>query len=108
MQGSSAYPGGEGWIDGWSTGYRAFGGPPEYERWFIEHVIPCESRAQIDPGNPDYIGPMQFHPDSWARASAGTGLTDRYSWYAHGAATAWWVLRIEHPGGSGGWPTCWW
>lgn len=95
-------------IEAWQRGYHEFNGNPAYESHFIEDVIPCESGWRIDPGNPSYIGPMQWHPDSWARASAGTGLTDRYDFYAHGAATAWWVARIAHPGGGGGWPTCWW
>ena len=89
----------------WLAGYRAFGGPAEYEQRFIESVIPCEGSWQIEPGNPSYIGPMQWHPDSWAKASAGTGLTDRYAWYAHGAATAWWVQRTVP---AEQWPTCWW
>lgn len=92
----------------WLNGYRTFGGPPEWEDDFWERVIRCESTWQIEPGNPSYIGPMQWDPGSWATASGYTGLTDRYSWYAHGAATAVWVTHFGvDPSGTGGWYHTW-
>lgn len=92
----------------WLAGYRAFGGPAGYEQRFTRRVIVCEASWSIEPGNPSYIGPMQWHPDSWARVSAYTGLFDRYSWYAHGAATAAWVTHFGvDPAGTGGWFHTW-
>lgn len=88
----------------WRLGYWAYNGPPEFERHFVEDVIPCESKWQIDPGNPMYLGLMQWLPDSWSRAAGRTGLTDWRDPFAQGANTAVWV-RLTVPGEQ--WPTCW-
>lgn len=95
-------------LSDWLAGYRAFDGPAEWEDDFTTRVIVCESGWSIEPGNPSYIGPMQWSPDSWARVSGYTGLTDRYSWYAHGGNTAVWVTDLGvDPSSTGGWYHTW-
>jgi hypothetical protein len=70
------------------------------------HVIPCESRGVLDPSGP-HLGLAQFSPDTWAKARRAPEADYRDPW-EQGWAVAAWLSMIEEPGGSGGWPHCWW
>lgn len=91
------------------AGYRAAGGPPELEAHMIDNVIAnCEwlqywPAPWLDTGN-GYLSVAQFHPQSWADAGGG----DPTDFWTTGRNVATWIQAIEHPGGTGGWPTCWW
>lgn len=93
-------------------GYRDFGGNPAWEEHFVTDVIlGCENSTYGWVWHPEashYITVAQFHPASWATAARATELDDPNDPYHVGAAVAWWSNAIEHPGGTGGWPTCWW
>lgn len=93
-------------------GYQDFGGRQEWEEHFVTDVIlGCENKTYGWVWHPEassFITVAQFHRDSWARASAATGLGDPYNLYHVGAAVAYWSTSIEHPGDSGGWAECWW
>ena len=93
------------------TGYREYGGPAEYERHLLDDVLPCEGGPEWgtgDYGN-GYRSRAQFHPDSWRTAEllAGYGLDDTDP-HDVGIAVAVWLGAISEPGGTGGWPSCWW
>jgi hypothetical protein len=95
------------------AGYRDYGGNPAWEEHLVTDVIlECENRGRgwfWDWTLGDfYWSVAQFHPDSWARAAALSGLGDPTNPYHVGANVAWWSNAIEHPGGTGGWATCWW
>jgi len=97
-------------------GYRDFGGRPEWERHFVDDVIPnCENYGRPDSGwywdwsmGDVHLSAAQFHPNSWGRAAQLTGLSDPTNLYHVGANVAAWSNAISHPGGTGGWPYCWW
>lgn len=88
-------------------GYRDYGGNPEWEDHFTYVVLPCESSYWGGWYPNGYISRAQFDPGSWATASRATGRGNPKDPYDIGANVAWWSNAIEHPGGSGGWPTCW-
>ena len=91
-------------------GYQDYMGNPVWEDRFIDVILNCENKTYgwvWRPSASSYITVAQFHPDTWARASAATGLDDPYNLYHVGAAVAYWSVSIEHPGASGGWPGCW-
>ena len=90
-------------------GYRDFGGNAAWEAHFLNDVLPCESGhwGQDWYAN-GYRSRAQFHPGSWATASAITGQIDGSDPYAVGANVAVWSNLIAHPGSTAGWPTCWW
>jgi len=91
------------------AGYRDGGGNPAWEEHFLNVVIPCESRWSWTPSEEaKHLSVAQFHPDSWRRAAAHTGLADPAKLYDVGANVAWWSSHITSPGGTGGWPACWW
>ena len=90
------------------SGYRDWGGREEWLRHFVEDVLPCESGEWGAWYANGYVSRAQFDPGSWATAIQHTGLDDPADPYHVGAAVAWWGNNIAHPGGSGGWPTCWW
>lgn len=87
-------------------GYRAAGGPPQYEAHFVETVIPkCEWTAGWgvpwhDTGN-GYVSVAQFTPCSWAKAGGGDP-TD--PWVTGRNVGTWAQMTV--PGEQ--WPTCWW
>lgn len=93
-------------------GYRDAMGPPEHEYHVVHDVIPCEYGGgnfqwgwrPYDHANPLYVSRAQFSPDSWERAGGG----DPYDDYTVGRNVANWLNRISEPGGTGGWPVCWW
>lgn len=90
-------------IAAFSAGYRDAGGPPEYLDHLINDVIPCEwGWEPWYPGN-GYLTRAQFDPGSWENAGGGD-YTDEYT---VGANVGRWVRMVD-PGGSGGWPWCWW
>ena len=92
------------------AGYQAANGPAEYRAHIIA-VIECESRWQIDPGNPDYRGLAQFTPRTWASYSRFGQDTDWRDPWEQGWTTANLVgdllERGISPGSSAGWPVCW-
>jgi len=88
-------------------GYRDAGGPATLERHFIETVIPCESSWRLDPEG-YHLGLAQFHPETWRIVSSISGRTDWRSGYDQGYNVAIWLTLIDDPGGTGGWPQCWW
>ena len=90
-------------------GYRDYGGNPAWEAHWLLDVLPCESGhwGQDWYAN-GYRSRAQFHPGSWATASAITGQIDGSDPYAVGANVAAWSNLIAHPGSTAGWPTCWW
>ena len=98
-------------LGGFPEGYADYGGNPAWLDHFVSAVLPCE-------GGPEwfefpayangYVSAAQFAPGSWATAAAATGLWDETDPYTVGANVAWWSSHIEHPGGTGGWPVCWW
>ena len=89
------------------AGYRFANGPPALETHFTDVVLPCE---WTDPwGTPWYAGNGylsvgQFHPDTWERAGGG----DPNDLWTVGRNVANWLNLGVEPGGTGGWPTCWW
>jgi len=91
------------------AGYRAAGGPPELEAHFADTVIPkCEwtlgwGVPWYDTGN-GYVSVAQFTPGSWASAGGGNP-TD--PWVTGRNVANWLNLGVD-PGGTGGWPTCFW
>ena len=93
-------------------GYREYGGQEEWLAHFEHDVLPCEGGPAWDAfgdySGSGYTSSAQFSVDSWDTVVAATGLSDPRSGYDVGANVAWWSTHIEHPGGSGGWPTCWW
>lgn len=78
----------------------------------VDDVIPCEAGPDwpSDPGNPEYRGLAQFHPDTWERARRSAEADWRDPW-EQGWAMANWIGKLldsgSHPGGTGGWPHCW-
>lgn len=78
-----------------------------YDREHITRVIQCESSWVVDPGGYHY-GLAQFDAGTWDTVSAATGLSDWRQPYHQGANMAVWLGMIDEPGGSGGWPWCWW
>ena len=107
-------------IAAFSAGYLGHGGRPEWLTQLVEDVLPCEGGSDDaePPAQPwwrfgdytgsGYVSPAQFAPGSWATASAATGRSDPNNGYDVGANVGWWSTHISHPGGTGGWPTCWW
>lgn len=94
--------------DCFRQGYQDFGGNPEWEDRFVDVIDTCESRNhKWDDTYPLYASRAQFHPDSWRRVVDATGLSDPASPYHVGGNVAWWSNAID-PGGTGGWPVCWW
>jgi hypothetical protein len=93
-----------------ARGYAGYGGPVAYLQHFIEDVLPCEGGPDwsITDYHNSYISRLQFSPGSWRAAAAATGRDDGADPYAVGANAAWWVQHIDSPGGTGGWPVCWW
>ena len=91
-----------------ADGFRAWGGREEWLEHFVNDVLPCESSEWGGWYDNGYVSRGQFDPGSWATAVGNTGLSDPTNPYAVGAAIAWWSNAIEHPGSTGGWPTCWW
>ena len=89
------------------AGYRDHNGRPEWERHFVDDVLPCESTYWGGWYDNGYVSRAQFHRSSWATASANTGLVDPSDPYHVGGNVAWWSNAVDHPGGSGGWPSCW-
>lgn len=93
-------------------GYRSAGGNPEYEQRLLNHVIPCESGWQIDPGNPMYLGMGQFTPGTWESYSRFGADTDPFDSWEQGWAVANLIGDLEDrgvsSGSSSGWPVCWW
>jgi len=92
--------------DEFFRGFDAYATRP-YDREHITRVITCESRWVVDPGG-YHLGLAQFDPGTWARVGAVTGGVDYFDPYSQGANMAAWIGMIEEPGGSGGWPYCWW
>jgi len=104
-------------IGAFSAGYLEHGGRAEWLTHFLADVMPCEGGGDDEPqpwwlfgdySGSGYVSPAQFDAGSWATASAATGRTDPHNGYDVGANVGWWSAHIEHPGGTGGWPTCWW
>jgi hypothetical protein len=99
-------------VNAFIAGYNDAYGPPQYLDRLLYRTIPCEygggdfvrAWRPYDHANPNYYSRAQFHPDSWARAGGG----DPYNDYDVGRNVANWLNRISEPGGSGGWPVCWW
>ncbi len=98
---------GAGWA-AFAEGYLDYDGRPEWLRHFIEDVLPCESSHWGGWYPNGYVSRAQFHVLSWATAVWATNLDRPDDPYAVGANVAWWSNAIEHPGGTGGWATCWW
>lgn len=99
--------------DRFRAGYRDQGGPPELLEHFIHNVLPCESgdgNGGIDwtPGNQNYRTAAQFHPGTMATIEAAIGPIRFEDPYDVGRAVAWWLGAISEPGGTGGWPVCYW
>jgi hypothetical protein len=96
------------------AGYRDAGGPERYAQHLLRDVAPCEGGGEWrdDYGN-GYVSRLQFHRDTWRRAEqlAGRDL-DGGNAYDVGVAAAVWINALEasgsSPGGTGGWPVCWW
>jgi hypothetical protein len=93
------------------NGYRAYGGPAEWEANAWLTVTTCEG-SQWEGYYGPYWSRAQFSADTWAKVRAGTGLSDPDDPYTVGAGVAWWINALlaegSHPGGTGGWPVCWW
>ena len=90
-----------------AAGYLDHGGPPVYLRHLLEDVGFCEGGAWGETPPSAYLSRFQFSPPTWRSAVAATGLADPNDAYHVGSNVAWLVLSTN-PGGSGGWPTCWW
>lgn len=95
-------------------GYRDFGGRPEWERHFVDDVLACEGAHWAGYYGVPYWSRAQFSGDTWLKVRAAFGVVDAAqaefadSAYWTGAAVAWWSNAIDYPGGTGGWPSCWW
>lgn len=103
-------------VSEWSEfcrGYRDFGGRPEWERHFIDDVLPCEGSRWSGYYGLPYWSRAQFSGDTWLKVRAAFGVVDAAAFefadsaFWTGAAVAWWSNEIDHPGGTGGWPGCW-
>ena len=102
--------GGDTWAEAraaFVAGYRSANGPPQWETHFVEVVIPCEWSDPWGtpwyPGN-GYLSVGQFHPDTWERAGGG----DPNDLSTVGRNVANWLNLGVDPGGTGGWPNCFW
>ena len=93
--------------DDFLAGYDAAGGPEQYRLHFVDAVLPCEWSDPWGtpwyPGN-GYLSIAQFHPDTWERAGGG----NPNDLFTVGRNVANWLNMGVDPGGTGGWPTCWW
>jgi len=88
-----------------ARGYTDAGGPPAYLDHFINDVIgDCEYGWEPYYPKNEYLSRAQFNAGSWATAGGGDPADD----YTVGRNVAHWVGLISEPGGSGGWPVCWW
>lgn len=83
-------------------GYLAYGGVARYLPGLLAMIDEgCEYDSWLWRGDSAFISVMQFHPQSWRRATELTGLSDPYNLYHVGAATAVWAKLVgpEPPGG---------
>jgi hypothetical protein len=96
--------------DRFAAGYRDAGGPPQLLDHFVANVLPCEGGASWDypVGHASgYVSRAQFHPGSWATARRHVDV-DPTDPYEVGYAVGRWLQLIDEPGGTGGWPVCYW
>lgn len=92
-------------------GYREQMGNRQWEAHFVNDVLPCEGSVwagYYGPPVSTFISRAQFDPGSWATTIRVLGPLNPDSPFDVGKAVAWWSNNIRHPGGSGGWPSCWW
>jgi hypothetical protein len=92
-------------FDEFFAGYFDAGGTSTLRH--ITCLIWCESRWQLETSG-IFLGLGQFHKSTWATVSAWTGFNDWRNPYHQGFNVATWAAAIESPGGTGGWPHCWW
>ena len=89
-----------GWADG---GGLALKGPASLWRMAL-----CESSGYLVSGG-FYLGILQFDPGTWGATAKATGYWNAYDAYEQGYNGAWHAqYGTLNPGGSGGWPACWW
>ena len=81
-------------------GFMDGGGSRGQALHFLYDVEPCESGSS---GTID----LQWHPGTWKSVVARTGYGLRYDPYHEGYNAAVWS-QIVDPGGTGGWPVCYW
>lgn len=86
----------EGWVDG---------GRRNTVR--ADALVACESTWRLDPPG-FFLGLAQFHPDTWDTVAGRTGLDDYRNPYHQGYNAATWATLVDNPGGTAGWPICWW
>jgi len=68
----------------------------------------CESTGNLVTAG-RFLGLLQFEPTTFGIAAAATGYWNAYDAFTQGFNGAWHSLYgTANPGGSGGWPSCWW